>query len=168
MGYNQPMIYHPELYYLQDSPDFPLDKAFLVTAKTVSAWSKDYFAGLVAPKKGTKDKSRSGDLPKDKNEREELIEDLYGWIKENSDVPDLFAMFLYGDPRRSRPDECEKFDHHDTTSCWALNLTDTEFASLQKAWQENDLPNDIFFPRDKSIQKGIRYYTPKDWEMRNK
>ena len=162
------MIYHPELYYLQNRPDFPFDKAFLVTANAVSAWCKYYLAELVAPKKGIKIRSRSGDLPKDKTEREDLIEDLYRWMKESSDVPNLFAMFLYGDPRRSKPDECDKFDHHDTTSCWALNLTDTEFTALQKAWEEHDLPTDLFFPRDKSIQKGIRYYTPKDWEMRNK
>lgn len=162
------MIYHSELYYFYDTKDFPSEKAFLVTAKAVSRFCKDYYAELIAPKKGVKDKTKSEDLPGDITKREKLIEEILTWIRENSEVNDLFALFLYGNPRNTNSEECEKFDHHDDTCCWALNLTEEEFAELQAEWRKNQLPDDLFYPRNLGIQKGWKYYTPKQWKEKNK
>lgn len=162
------MIYHPEMFYFQETKDFPLQKAILVTAKAVSSFCYDYYSELIAPKKGIKDKVKQGVLPNDKLVREKLIEEILGWITDNSDFSDLFALFLYGNPRNTKQDECDKFDHHDTTSCWALNLTEEEFAKVQEEWKKNNLPEDLFYNRDLGIQKGWRYYSPKRWEARNK
>lgn len=162
------MIYHPELYYFFDTKDFPLERALLVTAKAVSKYCKEYSAELVVPQKGINDKSRAGELPKAKVDREILIDEIFDWIKDNSEFSDMFALFLYGSPRNSNPEECDKFDHHDDTCCWALNLTDEEFKEVQAEWRKNDLPDDLFYNRDLGIQKGWHYYSPKQWEARNK
>lgn len=155
------MIYHPELFYLQDTRDFPLKKALLATAKAVSTFSYDYYSELITPKEGIKDKIRQGTLPQDKAAREKLIEEIFDWITDNSECWDLFALFLYGNPRNTKQDECDKFDHHDDTCCWALNLSEEEFLKVQKVWQENGLPSDLFYNRDLGVQKGWRYYSPK-------
>lgn len=162
------MIYHPELFYFYDTKDFPLKKALLATAKAVSNYCYDYSSQLITPKKGAKEKTKQGILPRDKKKRERFIEDIFDWIAENSKCWDLFALFLYGKQHNTKPDETDKFDHHDDTCCWALNLTDVEFAAVQKEWQRNNLPQDLFYPRDSGIQKGWHCYTPKRWQAKSK
>jgi hypothetical protein len=115
--------------------------------------------------------------------REVFIADLVGWLFENSIIDDLFCLFLDSEPT-PKPGKVAKFDHHDDTCCWVLNLTETEFAHLQAVWRANGLPEDLFYPeraglcipypgmglkarllRALGIQK---CYTPKQWENEEK
>lgn len=67
-----------------------------------------------------------------------------------------------------------KFEHHEDTCCWSLDLTEEEFKELQKQWKLNDLPQDLFYPEDKGMtirKPGIwgklgfwEMYSAKEWE----
>ena len=73
-----------------------------------------------------------------------------------------------------------KFDHHDDTGSWALDLTEREVAELQAAWQSHGLPKDLFYPAEQTVcvprpgtgwlarvLRGLgvkQCYTPRQWE----
>ncbi len=176
-------LYVAELYYLQDHKDtFPYREAVRVTAVAVSRWCTHYHAKLLAPlSNDVQPQERTGRLPEDPAARERFVADLVDWIFANSLVGDLFALFLDDRPiprREQRP----KFDHHDDTCCWALNLSEEEFATLQAVWREHGLPEDLFYPAERTIcvpyrGQGLggkvlkalgfqKCYTPKQWEER--
>ncbi len=174
------MHYLPELYYLQDQKDFPFRKAVRVTATAISHWSHYFYAEVIAPVSEHVNPTKcSGSLPDGKREREAFITELIDWLFENSIADDLFALFLSDSPTPNR-EGIAKFDHHDDTCCWVLNLTEQEFATLQAVWKENGLPEDLFYPAhamrsvplpgnsiaSRLLRKlGMRkYYTPRQWE----
>jgi hypothetical protein len=177
------MRYSPELYYLQDRKNFAFRKAVLVTATTVAQWCSYYDAKLLAPKDSDlAPKQRTGALPSDSQEKEVFLNELINWIFENSWVDDLFVLFLDDGPV-PRSEGVAKFDHHDDTCCWVLNLSEGQYAELQAAWKAHDLPRDLFYPPPE-VDYCIPYqgdglkarlyrflgvkncYTPKQWEMK--
>lgn len=174
------MVYIPELYYLQDQSDFPFRKAVLMTATTVSHWSSHYCAKLIAPRsKRMAPKSKSGSLPPNTEEREALVAELVSWLFENSLADELFYLVLDDEPVL-QSGQVAKFDHHDDTGSWALDLAENEFAELQAAWKERGLPKDLFFPQGNAFclpypgaglkarllrSMGVKKcYTPRQWE----
>lgn len=174
------MPYLAELYYLQDQKDFPFQKAVRVTAAGVSRWSSFYYAKLIAPKSEQMDGiEKIGHLPVEPQDKENFVAEMVNWLFENSVTEDLFCLFLDDEslPRRGK---VAKFDHHDDTCCWALNLSPSEFTELQSIWRANDLPEDLFFPEQDSVSveypgTGLKArflralgttkgYTPRQWE----
>ncbi len=176
------MLYAAELFYLQDQRDFPFQKAVLVTARAVAQWCSHFQARLIVPpEKYTVPTEKQGILPTDTVEREAFITELVQWIFANSMVDELFYLLLDDEPI-PQVSKVARFDHHDDTCCWFLNLTESEFGSLQNAWQENDLPIDLFYPEQKIVcvpypGNGIKAtvlrlfgakkcYTPMQWQTR--
>ncbi|RCK71855.1 MAG: hypothetical protein ANABAC_2678 [Anaerolineae bacterium] len=174
------MLYLPELYYLQDQPDFPLSKAIEITAITVSRWCTCFEARLIAPQsKNITPVQKSGRLPEDLQARQQFVGELVEWLLANSNPPDLFYLLLDDQPLPKK-DRVARFDHHDDTCCWVLNLSSEEFAELQYAWQAHGLPVDLFYPEEAQIcvpysgktwrgrllrwLGGQKCYTPKQWE----
>lgn len=174
------MSYLPELYYLQDQEEFPYQQAVLVTATAISRWSSHFYAKLIAPmskKIGLVEKS--GPLPSDAQDREAFVAETVNWLFENSMCDELFCLFLDDEPAPN-PGKAPKFDHHDDTCCWALNLSESEFAELQSLWRANSLPEDLFYPEEGGTcvpypgtglkarilrAFGVQMcYTPKQWE----
>ena len=173
------MIYQPEEYYFRKR-SFPFKKAMLVTTQTLAQQCRYYKATLLAPKKGVREKERRGELLMTKKEKEAFIAGLFRWIFRNSYVPDLFTLYLNSEPitMQKKSTNQLKYNHHDDTCCWTLNLSTKEFTALKKALKKNKLPDDLFFPLNKWVKgepkrlfwifKGETYYTPKQWEMRQK
>lgn len=166
------MVYNFETYY-SDKIDFI--KAVKIVASYTANLCEFYEAEIIAPKKGYKGtKSRHGQLSV--NDKEKFITDIIDWILENSEISELFKLFLYNNPIQNA--EPRIFDHHDDTCCWALNLTADQFTELQKELKSNDLPEDLFFDSNKSVcvkSKGImgllgfnKCYTPKEYEVSKK
>lgn len=177
------MLYLPELYYFFDQKDFPIKKAILVTAKKVSEWSIYYKAKLISPVKGLKDTERQGKLPSQSEEKQQFISNLLKWMISNSEANDLFALFLDDLAIGQREDKPAKFDHHDDTCCWLLNLTEQQFQELKTAWKDNGLPEDLFYKEGEEISitkphgliarffirlgftlENNKIYSPKRWE----
>jgi len=173
------MHYLAELYYLQDTKDFPFRQAVMVTAATVAQWSTHFYAKLLAPKSKQGVQERSGALPRGAQDRESFVMDVVEWLFENSVIDDLFCLFLDSEPVPN-PARVAKFDHHDDTCCWVLNLSEEEFAWLQSSWVNHGLPKDLFYPEHLGLcvpwpgtglkAKVLRIlgvqkcYTPKRWE----
>jgi hypothetical protein len=142
------MHYLPELFYLQDQIAFPFQKAFLITATGVSRWSSYYYARLITPKsRDITPVEQKGSLPIGIEKKETFITELVTWLFENSQVDQLFCLFLDDEPL-TQTGRVAKFDHHDDTCCWVLNLLETEFSDLQKLWKLNGLPQDLFYPEE--------------------
>lgn len=175
------MFYLPELYYLQDQANFPLQKAVEVTAITVSRWCSYYEARLIALlSKDILPAQKSGPLPEAMAERERFVGELVAWIFASSNPPELFALWLSDRPL-SEKGRIAKFDHPDDTCCWVLDLSESEFGELQEAWRAHGLPTDLFYPEGKQICLpypgkgwkarllrafgGQQCYTPKQWEQ---
>jgi hypothetical protein len=173
------MVYVPELY-LQDERNLPFQDAVLVTATTVSCWCSHYRAELIVAKsKHVMPTCKSGALPTNTHEKAAFVTELVSWIFENSLIHTLFCLRL-DDELVSQQGKVTKFDHHDDTGCWALDLTESEFAELQAAWQGHGLPKDLFYAAEKTLciprpgtgliarllrALGVQQcYTPRQWE----
>lgn len=174
------MRYAAELFYWQDQQDFPFQKAVLVTAKTVAQWCAYFHTRVLSSSKRSEHLlERKGALPTDTREKEAFVTELLLWLWDHSDVEDVF-YFLLDDEPVPQAGKVAKFDHHDDTCCWFLNLTESEFLTLQDAWRNNDLPIDLFYPEQKMIRvpypgngwkaKALRLlgvqrcYTPLQWQ----
>ncbi len=175
------MIYLAELYYLQDQKEFPFRQAVLATAAAVSRWSSYYSARLIATRsKSIAPQSKSGPLPPNMVDRAALVADLVSWLFENSMSEELFYLMLEDEPKPGYG-RVAKFDHHDDTGSWALDLTRKEFAELQAEWVALGLPDDLFYPEEESFLlpypgSGLKarllrfigmnkFYTPRQWEQ---
>lgn len=175
------MVYFPELYYFFDTQGFLLEDAVKATAKGVGVYCTHYSAEILFPKIGVTETKREGTLPQGKTDKRVFIEELVSWIFENSTTPDLFE--LHFDTEKGGG----KFDHHDDTCCWLLNLTEDEFDEVREEWKRNGLPEDLFYEegREKRVQRPLNLfdkllvrvgftvdtttmYTPKQWEAEKK
>jgi len=179
--------YLPELHYFWDTKDFSKEnfhRAVEVVAITLAGFSDYYSAKLLAPKKGVQETKREGKLPAKKDI---FVKELLKWIYENSQLEDIFQLFLGDEEMVTSLDNYRpKFEHHDDTCCWFLNLTEKEFKQLQKNLKKNNLPEDLFYESSKAIcvknqpktlvgkffrSLGFvsqRCYTPKQWEEEQK
>jgi hypothetical protein len=174
------MRYLAELYYLQDQREFPFRKAVTATATVVAQWCDYFYARIIAPTtKQVKPLERSGSLPKSLQEKEAFVVELLNWLFENSITDELFCL-LMDDKPVPQAGVVSKFDHHDDTCCWVLNLDDNQFSELQTKWREQGLPEDLFYPESKTLcapypvegmksklLRALRVrkcYTPKQWE----
>ena len=173
------MLYLPELYYLQEQKGFPFRQAVLITATAVSRWCTHFYARIIAPKTTTP-LEKGCPLPEDISHREAFVADLVDWLLDNSAIDELFCLLLDNEVT-PQSGKVAKFDHHDDTCCWVLNLTPTEFAYLQATWEINGLPEDLFYPEQEGLCTfypggglkakllrvlGVRRcYTPKQWEQ---
>ncbi len=174
------MHYVPEFYYLYNQPEFPLAKAIRIIATHLAQFCSYYEARLIVPNKGVLVTEKRGELPASSSKKVQFVAELLQWFINNSEFPDLFCLRLYNEPRT--PQECAIFDHSDDTCCWVLNISETQFTSLQYAWQEAGLPRDLFYPEKQTIIvtkpldwfgralthigftfNGGRHYTPKQW-----
>lgn len=176
------MLYFPELAYLQDQPQFPLHQAVRVTAATVARWCTHYEAKLISANRKIEPIKQEGQLPSEPAAREEFVAALVGWLMENSITEVLFYLVMDDQPV-PQSGRIAKFDHHDDTDCWVLNLSESEFAVLQSAWRSHGLPEDLFYPEGSAIRvpypasgwKGKllrllgvqKCYTPKQWQKEN-
>ena len=178
------MIYSAELYYLQDQKDFPYQEAVRVTARAISRWSSYFYARLIAQEsKQVREVERSGALSGNAQDKETFVAETVNWLFENSMSDELFCLFLDDEPA-PKSGKIAKFDHHDDTCCWVLNLSESEFADLQAMWIANGLPEDLFFPQGSGVcvpyagtglkarlLRGLGVsscYTPKQWESETK
>lgn len=93
---------------------------------------------------------KQGLLPIDSSEREAFVTELVRWIFANSIVEDLFYLLLDDGPV-PQENKVARFDHHDDTCCWFLNLSESEFAILQDVWRKNDLPANLFYPEQETV-----------------
>lgn len=176
------MIYTAELFYWQDRQSFPFQKAFLVTARTVAQWCTHYHAKLLAPARNYQGAiEKRGILPNESTEKTSFVTDLVQWIFANSEIDELFYLLLDNQPVQ-QANRVAKFDHHDDTCCWVLNLTEIEYAILQHSWSENGLPINLFYPQQETLclpypgnslkAKVLRLlgvqkcYTPMQWQTR--
>lgn len=187
MAKNKTFIYEPELYYFNNKV-VALRKAVLISALSVGAKCKYYKARLIAPNKGVKIFTKEGMLPENQKEKEIFIKDLVNWIFDNTQVEMLFALFLDDEPLFQK-NRIAKFDHHDDTDCWVLNLVKEEFNKLQSALEKEKLPKNLFYPanQQKCVDVEIfpnktglfwkminvflgwqKSYTPMEWENRDK
>lgn len=173
------MLYLAELYYLQDQRDFPFQKSVLVTATTVAQWCTHFYARVIASRSHLTLTEKKGLLPTNPQEKEIFVAQLVDWLFENSISDELFCLLLDNEPV-SRSGKVAKFDHHDDTCCWVLNLTEDEFAECQAKWLANGLPNDLFYPEHRTLcmpYPGVglkakllrafgaqKCYTPKQWQ----
>ncbi len=173
------MRYLAELFYFQDQRDFPFRKSVLVTATTVAQWCTHFYARIIAPRSRIIPTEKKGLLPADLQEREIFVAQLVDWLFENSISDELFCLLLDDKPV-PRSGGVAKFDHHDDTCCWVLNLTEEEFAECQAKWQANGLPKDLFYPEHETLcvpypGRGLKAkflrafgvkkcYTPKQWQ----
>lgn len=179
------MIYILERYYV-DKKIVPLKDAIIATAQIVGAFSNYYYFELLCPKKDVKLICKSEKLPLDSEKRKIFIQKLVKWIFENSVCYDLFTLFLDDKVIKRKPTKfikflgfipvsisqdmekrnhgLYKFDHHDDTCCWALDLNQNEFQKLKKQLIQYKLPADLFYPSDKIICKTFRSYSPKEWK----
>lgn len=174
------MRYLAELYYLQDQKALPLAKAVRVTATAVAQWCDYFYAKIIAPTtKQVKPLEKSGSLPKNLQEKEAFVTELLQWLLENSITDELFCLLLDDQPV-PQAGRIARFDHHDDTCCWVLNLSDDEFYELQITWREQGLPEDLFYPEWQTLcvpypGEGMKArllralgvqkcYTPKQWE----
>ena len=182
------MAYLAELHYFFDTKGVPLEKAVAVTAKAISRWCNGYEARLIWPKKGVAKNTRHGKLPSGIKKKEEFVASLVEWVFKNSELKDTFSLFLYTNyPSNEKEKVVAKFDHHDDTCCWALNLGKNEFSELKRIWEMNKLPIDLFYHESKArcipnkkglIAKNLEKvgfkvqsstcYTPLRWKYRNK
>lgn len=108
-----------------------------------------------------------------------MVAELVSWLCENSWVQDLFYLLL-DDAPVAQSGQVAKFDHHDDTGSWALDLAQNEFAELQAAWKEHSLPKDLFYPEGNAFclpypggglkawllrSAGVKKcYTPRQWD----
>lgn len=162
-----------------------LKKIVNVTAKSLAIHCTHYYAQIIDPVKGLKETKKSGKLPKNKKEKNILIENIINWIFDNSKCDELFTLFL--DENMINSEDCTKFCHYDDTCCWDLNLTEAEFKALQKELKQNNLPAEIFYDSSKTIcidkdvgiigkifrKLGFEcentiYYSPKQWQSMKK
>ncbi|MEN9203516.1 MAG: hypothetical protein Q6K80_11695 [Thermostichus sp. DG_1_6_bins_120] len=144
-------MYVAELFYLQEQQGFPFQKAVQVTAGVVARSCSHFQARLVTPLRGDiVPIERQGLLPTHPWEKEALVTELVNWIFTNSTVDELFYLLL-DDAPIPQANKVAKFDHHDDTYCWFLNLSETEFAILQDAWRQNDLPTNLFYPEQETV-----------------
>lgn len=178
--------YSPELYYFFNSKEFKeknYQKSVFVIAKTVGQWCDYYSAKLLSPLKGLKDIKKEGKLPTNKKEREIFIQNLVEWIFDKNYMEDLFLLFLGDKSMLTDRLVSLKFDYHDDTCCWVLNLTEKEFKQLQNNLKKNNLPEDLFYESSKGKCipnkpktlagrffkilgfESSKCYTPKQWEI---
>jgi len=165
--------YLPEEYYFTDSIFLKnFEKAIIVTSSTVGTYCNYYRMELITPKKGVKEKKKEGKLPA--MGKKDFVRKLVKEIFRKSDFKDVFALFLNDKPISHN----NKFEHHDETCCWALNLTENEFKDLQTQLKKNKLPADLFYDKARMRQKTVKSKTlfglvgvtqyqtwsPKEWE----
>lgn len=175
------MLYAAELFYWQEQRDFPFQKAVLVTASTVAQWCTHFRARLLAPRGRLATGEKWGALPTVPAERAAFVAELVCWIFAHSLVEELFYLLIDDEPV-PQAGRVAKFDHHDDTCCWLLNLTGSEFVALQDAWRDNGLPPDLFYPEQemvcipypgRSLKSRVlrllgaqKCYTPLQWRTR--
>jgi len=127
-----PMLYTINQRYFTNADVSFLNKAILVTAVAVSEFCRHY---------------SDGPLPEGKRQKEVLIEAVVKNILSDQETDsEIFSLFLDLQPIPSihRRGIIAKFEHHDDTSSWVLNVTEGEFKKLQHAWRAAGLPLDLF------------------------
>lgn len=141
--------YFPELYYFFDQKDFDRKKAILITAQHVAQYCHSFEAKiLMTVDTNAQEKERAGALPANLQEKKDFVAELCEWIWKFSACEELFFLFFFQNTENRTQ---LRFDHHDDTCCWNLQLTPQEFAGLQESWRHAGLPEDIFFHEDKVI-----------------
>ncbi len=84
------MLYLPELYYLQDHPQFPFWQAVRLTAATVARWCTHFEAKLIAPNRKIEPAEQRGRLPTKPKERADFVSALVDWLIDCSLTDELF------------------------------------------------------------------------------
>ena len=128
-----PMLYTTNQKYFAAVDISFLKKSILVTALAVGDFCR-YEA--------------SGPLPDGKRQKEEAIEAIVKTIFSDLDTHESEEFALFFDPQPIATIQSQgiiaKFDHHEDTSSWVLNVTEGEFKKLQHAWRAAGLPLDLF------------------------
>jgi hypothetical protein len=122
-------------------------RAFIAIAAEIGQWCRYIKYSLIAyvgKKKSSEDFVRKEPL-----KRRKQIEGILDWIEINSwhNRFDLFVFFMDPSDVDPLPSGGHKFDHHDDTCCWLLNLTATEFGMVQEALVAEGLPKDLFITK---------------------
>lgn len=120
-------------------------KAFYLTALTVARFCDSYWDGnnhwfFPSPKI-----IRIKDNLKFVTFIESELDKLFFYLNTDPDL--IFVFMLDKSPNQintKNRKEPVKFDHHDTSDSWVLNLTMKEYAILQSEIGNNGLPTDLF------------------------
>ncbi len=147
------MIYSPQAKYFAQT-DFDFDKALKITASFLGLECNYYRAQLLVPKRGTVDTKKEGEMPPTR--KGEFISQLVDWKTMYSRDEKVFSLFL--DEGQIAEEQIAnrkipKFAYFQNVSSWFLNLSESEFAELQKQLQKNGLPNDLFVLVDLESEK---------------
>src|SRR3989338_2112100 len=150
------MIYLPETYYWTDSK-FPVQDALSIVTKTISQWCSYYEAQILTPKKGVRNKTQNGNLPKNNQEKKQSIEDILNWILNNS-KDDWYRLELSDEKENNKLVNSKFFKYEGLYCCWGLKLTENEFAELKEKLIAKHLPEDLFYPENKEVITIPKYY----------
>jgi hypothetical protein len=92
--------------------------------------------------------SGRGKLPDSAEDKRNFLYQIVEYLVDGM-TSELFLLWL--DPKPiplfRRQNRVYKFDHHDDTACWALNLSDEENIALNEAFTRAGLPTDLFAPQ---------------------
>lgn len=144
------MIYEINRAYLFDrTQPVDVDKAVLITARSIALDATHFYAELIAPVEKSHERVKKGRLPSIGGSRAFFVTELVVWLLKNS-YGDLFCLLLHDKPLPIQG-EPAMFNHPDDTDCWLLSLSTTSFKRLQKEWSVNGLPSDLFLPYEKQI-----------------
>lgn len=150
-----PVLYLPELAYVEAPNGFPLKHAARVTARGGARWA-----------------TREGELVGDDGDRQRQIDDIYDWF--DADMPDA-EMFAYGMALRLTDGESKILDQSEGFPGY-LVLTEQQFRILQRDWSAAGLPPDLYYPATEQritiepveLEGGVvlrrEFYSPRKWE----
>lgn len=145
------MIYLPDVFYYLKTPPIDYKKSVFSTARGISPFCSYYYARLLRPVKDATIKGdRTGALPKNRLEKIAFVEGLVDWLLVNSTDEDMFDLLLDDKPIQIS-DRVAKFDHRSNFNSWVLNITEREFSGIQKFWNSEGFPGDLFYPKDAAV-----------------
>jgi len=174
------MIYLPESYHFQDTPDFPNLKAIQVTAQEIGKSCKYFYASNLSPINKSVATDKFGELPEDSEKKTEFVNQVI--VNLWNESYHVFRLYLDYNPIDFKNGSDYKFAMHEHVSGWSLNIPDPVFGMLQDAWEKTGLPKDLFYPQHLAIHTPYpgssiwarisrkfgaeKIYTPLQWDHR--
>lgn len=154
---------------METVPDL-LKRAIRMTAQLVAHWADHYEAEIIL-QRPLIDRRRKGTFPRSRPAREALVKELFNWLEMFGEPLTVGVVYLFRD-------NTPLFLIQD--GACSLFLEPDEFVNLQEAWERDELPRNLFYPKSalrtilQPIEKhgGIvwsyKSYTPLEWSHRQK
>ena len=130
-------------YFKGQNLDF-LKRILRLIVPIVGQWCNYYSVAIFTQKK-IQQKFTNGKLPDDLTEKSKVLNEIAKYVSDNLET-EQFLLWLDSDSfsRFKLQARVYKFDHHDDTQSWVLNLTENEYKQLQEVFSKNQLPMDLF------------------------